>query len=69
VVYLEASLEELRKRTTDFSDRGIVGLKQKGLKALFSERQPLYRCYADITINVENLSDDAVVDQIVAALA
>jgi shikimate kinase len=43
VVFLDATLDEIKRRTADFSDRGIVGLKEKGLETLFAERLPLYR--------------------------
>jgi shikimate kinase len=65
VVFLDASLEEIKRRPVDFSGRGIVGLKEKGLEGLFLERQPLYRRYADIAIAVDGLSDWAVVDRII----
>lgn len=65
VVFLDASLEELKRRTADFSGRGIVGLKEKGLEGLFLERQPLYRRYADVTIDVTGLSDESIADLIV----
>jgi shikimate kinase len=68
VVFLDASLAEIRRRAGDFSGRGIVGLRARGLEAVFLERLPLYRRYADVTINVEGLCDGAVVDRIVAAL-
>jgi shikimate kinase len=62
VVFLDASLEEIRRRTVDFSGRGIVGLKEKGLERLFLERLPFYQRYADITVDVTGLSNEAVVD-------
>ncbi|MCW4029568.1 MAG: shikimate kinase [Candidatus Bathyarchaeota archaeon] len=65
VVFLNASLEEIKRRTVDFSERGIVGLKQKGLEQLFLERLPLYRRYADVTIDVDGLGDEAVVEMII----
>jgi shikimate kinase len=65
VVFLDASLEEIKRRTADFSGRGIVGLRERGLERLFLERLPLYRRYADITIDVAGLSDEAVVDRVV----
>lgn len=68
VVFLDASLEELKRRTVDFSGRGIVGLKEKGLESLFLERLPFYRRYADLTINVGDLSDEAVADRIIAKI-
>jgi shikimate kinase len=68
VVFLDASLEEIQRRAVDFSERGIVGLKAKGLEKLFLERLPLYRRYADVTVDVTGLSDEAVVDRVLAAI-
>ncbi|RJP66719.1 MAG: hypothetical protein C4532_15750 [Candidatus Abyssobacteria bacterium SURF_17] len=46
--------------------RGIVGLKKKGLRALFDERLGLCRKYSDIEIELVNESDiDAVVTTII----
>ncbi|MCW4000735.1 MAG: shikimate kinase [Candidatus Bathyarchaeota archaeon] len=68
VVFLDASLAEIRRRTGDFSERGIVGLRARGLEAVFLERLPLYRRYADVTVEVAGLDDGAVVEGIVAAI-
>jgi shikimate kinase len=68
VVFLDATLDEIKRRTADFSDRGIVGLKEKGLETLFAERLPLYRKYADITIDVEGFSDEQIVDGLTEAI-
>jgi shikimate kinase len=65
IVYLDASLEEIKKRIPDFSKRGIVRLVETGLEALYEERLPLYRRYADVTVDVENLNDDGVVDALI----
>ena len=35
VVFLDASLEEIKSRTLDFSGRGIVGLRAKGWRRCF----------------------------------
>ena len=65
IVFLDATLEEIEKRNLDFSKRGIVGL-EKGLEKLLDERLPLYRKYADITIDLKNgYSYDSVVNRIV----
>lgn len=68
VVFLDASLEEIKRRRVNFSTRGIVGLKEKGLERLFLERQSLYRRYADVTINVTSLSDQVAVDRVIKQL-
>lgn len=65
IVFLNASLSEIKKRTPDFSRRGIVGLKEKGLEKLFEERLPLYRKYADTTVNLTNLTDEAIIRTII----
>jgi Shikimate kinase len=65
VVFLSASLEEIKKRTADFSERGIVGLKEKGLNRLFEERLPLYIKYADLTVDVEGCSDQSIIDMLI----
>lgn len=65
VVFLNAPLGEIKRRTEDFSERGIVGLKEKGLEKLFMERLPLYRKYADITIDLQGLDDEAIVNLII----
>ncbi len=67
VVFLDASLDEIKTRTADFSERGIVGLKEKGLEGLFEERLPLYRKYADITVDVEGFNDEKIVDILIAS--
>jgi shikimate kinase len=57
VVFLDCSFQSLKKRLTGASTRGIVGLKNKGLEALFKERIALYRKYADIIIKVSDNFD------------
>jgi shikimate kinase len=65
IIFLNATLEEIEKHNLDFSKRGIVGL-EKGLEKLFDERLPLYRKYADITIDLKsNYSYDSVANRIV----
>jgi shikimate kinase len=68
VVFLDASLEEIKRRRLNFWGRGIVGLKEKGLEGLFLERLPLYRRYADVTVDVAGLGDGAVVDRVIERL-
>ena len=52
VVFLDVPLESIGKRISNQLTRGIVGLKKKELKDLFHERFPLYKKYADITIEI-----------------
>jgi len=52
VVFLDFSLKSIKNRISNLPTRGIVGLKKKGLEALFNERMTLYKKYADITVKM-----------------
>lgn len=67
VVYLQASFEELARRIGDFSDRPLF---QDSVKArqLFDERLPRYEAFADVTINTDGESLDAVCSTILHQL-
>ncbi len=66
VVFLDASFESINGRITNHSTRGIIGLKNKSLKELFEERLPLYKKYADITIEMPlDFNANAAVDDII----
>lgn len=59
VIYLKASFKELAQRIGDFSDRPLFQDPIKA-KKLFDERLPLYEAFADLTINTDGESLDAV---------
>ncbi len=56
IVYIKVSPDEIKKRITNFSTRGIVMKNASDIYELYAERTPLYEKYADIT--VEPKSDD-----------
>jgi len=66
LVYLADSFENIAKRLTDVSDRGIVGLKNKSLRQIYDERSPLYSRYADVTINCQGKSQDQLAREILS---
>lgn len=68
IAFLNASLQELKRRPVDFSERGIIGLKEKGLAALFKERLPLYKKYADVTIDLKDFNKDSIAELIIDAV-
>ena len=70
VVYLKISFDELKHRLADFSDRGVVmkGGIGMSLRDLYDERLPLYEQYADITVDVNDLSITAAARKVAAAL-
>ena len=58
VVYLQISYESLVSRLSDLQERGVVlkGGIGMSLRELFDERKPLYEKYAEVTVNVDDLS-------------
>lgn len=70
IVYLKVSFEELRARLADFQDRGVVMKNGVGmsLRDLFEERRPLYEQYAEITVNVDDLSITAAARRVANAV-
>lgn len=70
VVYLKISYGELRGRLADLSERGVVmkGGRGMSLRELYDERKPLYERYADITVDVDDLSITAAARKVADAL-
>ncbi len=68
VVYLEVSLGELEKRISNFATRGIRIAEGQTFGDLFAERLPLYKKYADITVNCSRGSLQKNAEKIYEAL-
>lgn len=66
IIMLDVPFAVLEERLAADSGniRGVIGLKEKGLKALFEERMPLYRKWAEATVNCEGKSAEQVVADI-----
>ena len=67
-VFLDTDLDTLESRIDNFNTRGLVKRADQTFAQLFDERLPLYRKYADITINCADLSPKKVCARIVAEL-
>jgi shikimate kinase len=66
IIFLNVPFGSIERRLANKDTRGIVGLKTRGLRALFDERLLLYKQYADIEIELLDESDvDAVVTTII----
>lgn len=70
VVYLEISYESLVGRLGDLQERGVVlkGGMGMSLRDLYDERKPLYEKYADLVVNVDDLSITAAARKVACAL-
>lgn len=64
VVLLDTPLDELRRRVRDYATRGIAAPVGTDFGGLYQERVPLYRRYADITIDCCNKDQDLIADEI-----
>lgn len=70
VVYLKISYDQLVTRLSDLQERGVVlkGGIGMSLRELFDERKPLYEKYAEITVDVNDLSITAAARKVADAL-
>lgn len=56
VIYLKLSFESVKHRLGNLKARGVVLEKGQTLYDLYCERVPIYEKYADITVNLDDLS-------------
>ena len=68
IIHLDIDYESIEKRITNLSTRGVVKEKHQNLKELYDERQPLYRRYAQLTINCAGKNQDQIVTEIIERL-
>lgn len=52
-IFLKAELAELKKRLPNWSNRGVVRRGGETLPALYRERAPLFKKYADLTVETK----------------
>lgn len=69
VVYLEADLSTLLHRVAAAPLRGIACASSQQYPDIFAERTPLYRQYADITVDARGGSPEMVAEAILHAIA
>lgn len=68
VIYLSVDFESLQKRLADITTRGIVFRHGGGLAEIYAERLPLYKQYADITLDCTEKSIEFCVEKLINAL-
>jgi shikimate kinase len=51
VIYLKISCEEMVRRLSNITTRGIVLARSQSLPDMYTQRIPLYEKYADVTID------------------
>lgn len=60
VIYLEASVEELKTRLNNIKTRGIAMTEGESIESIFMKRAPLYEKYADIIVSSEASFEETV---------
>ena len=65
VIFLEVNYQEIKRRIHNFNTRGIAKSKDQTFKELFEERQPLYKKYAEITVDCNHLDQEEVALEII----
>ena len=68
-VFLNATVDTIKKRMSDADRRGIVKLKKKGIDTLFKERKKLFSRYADIILDADAKTASELSKTIVSAYA
>ena len=67
-VFLDADLETLKSRISNYETRGLAKRPDQSFEDLFRERLELYRKYADIIITSKGKNQEEVCDEIINAL-
>lgn len=68
IVYLKLGKDAVKARIPSFEKRGVVMRGNvSSLDELYAEREPLYKRYADITIECDGQTIEQTVDAVIAA--
>jgi len=68
VVYLKISYDEMEDRLNNITTRGIVLLPGQTLRGMYDQRIPLYKRYADLTIDCSDADFETVVGKVIDQL-
>jgi shikimate kinase len=68
-IFLKVELDELKKRLPDWSNRGVVCRGGTSLPALYKERSPLFKKYADFTVETRGKSAEKIAQEILRVLS
>lgn len=69
VVHLDLDFESVEKRVVNLYSRGVVMHRNETLKSLYEKRLPLYRKYAQVTIDCAAKTQQEIVTQIIDSVS
>lgn len=64
VLYINVPLDEIKRRVTNITTRGIAFHKGETLDDVYRVRVPLYEKYADMTVNFTDATDGGIEDTV-----
>ncbi len=67
-VFIDIPLDEIKRRVTNIKTRGIAFDKGETLDDVYDRRYPLYRTYADITVEFSDGTIENAVENIIRKL-
>lgn len=65
IVFLDVPLSDIKERLDNISTRGIAMTPDSTIDCVYAERMPLYKKYADITVDASQSCPEAVVKEII----
>ncbi|MHC4705956.1 MAG: shikimate kinase [Planctomycetota bacterium] len=68
IVHLDLDYKTIEKRITDLYTRGVVMAPGQTLQTLHESRQPLYKKYAQLTVDCAGKRHEQILDEIIAKL-
>ena len=68
IIFLDVNFEEIVKRIHNVETRGIAKSKNQTFKELFEERQILYKKYAELTVDCNELDQEELAVQIAQSI-
>lgn len=67
-VFLDVELSVLKGRLSNFAHRGIACPADTSIEALYEERLPLYRTFADITLQCADKTQRQLIEEMIASI-
>jgi shikimate kinase len=68
ILHLDLPVDRIEQRIQNLRTRGVVMEKGQTIRSLYDQRQPLYRKYAQLTIDCTGKTHDQIVTEIVQAI-
>lgn len=68
IIFLEVNFEEIEHRIRNFGTRGIAKADKQTFADLFNERQVLYKRYAEIIIDGNDLDQERLAEMIAGSI-